>query len=53
MFYDKSKRDTVFANATNLSGAADKEGKPTAGIRLEIPGNWRTLSVSYPDLVPG
>ena len=36
-FYDKSKRDTVFTHATNLSVCVNGEGKPTAGIRLEIP----------------
>ena len=36
-FYDKRKRDDVFANATHLASAVDGEGKPTAGIRLEVP----------------
>ena len=36
-FFDKRKRDDVFANATNLSTAVDKDGTPTAGLRLEIP----------------
>ena len=36
-FFDKKKRDDVFANATNLATAVDKEGMPTAGLRLEIP----------------
>lgn len=27
----------MFANATNLSDSGDGEGRPTAGIRLEIP----------------
>ena len=36
-FFDKRKRDDVFANATNLATAVDKEGTPTAGLRLEVP----------------
>ena len=36
-FFDKRKRDDVFANASYLSTAIDKEGTPTAGLRLEVP----------------
>ena len=36
-FFDKRKRDDVFASATHLATAVDGDGKPTAGIRLEIP----------------
>ena len=36
-FFDKKKRDDVFACANNLADAVDLEGRPTAGIRLEIP----------------
>ena len=34
-FFDK--RDIVFSNANNLSGSCNTKGRPTAGIRLEIP----------------
>lgn len=36
-FYDKKKRDLVMTSSPNLAGKVDQEGKPTAGIRLEIP----------------
>ena len=36
-FFDKKKRDTVFTNAPGLASAVDADGKPEAGIRLEIP----------------
>ena len=36
-FVDKRKRDVVFSYANNLAGKFDREGRPTAGIRLEIP----------------
>lgn len=36
-FFDRNKRDLVVTHATNLSGRVDSEGRPTAGIRLEIP----------------
>ena len=36
-FYDKKKRNIIPANAQSLSCHVDREGKPTAGIRLEIP----------------
>ena len=36
-FYDKKKRDTVISNSTNLASFVDATGKPTAGVRLEIP----------------
>ena len=36
-FADKRKRDVVFAYANSLSGKFDSGGRPTAGIRLEIP----------------
>ena len=36
-FFDKKKRNIIPANAQNLSCHIDREGKPTAGIRLEIP----------------
>ena len=37
MFFDKKKRDDVFANAPNLANLVDGDGRPLAGIRLEIP----------------
>ena len=36
-FFDKRKRDVVFAYAKNLGDKTDTEGRPTAGLRLEIP----------------
>ena len=36
-FFDKQKRDLVVANSPALSTCFDKEGRPTAGIRLEVP----------------
>ena len=36
-FFDKRKRDIVFSNAPGLASAIDAEGRPTAGLRLEIP----------------
>ena len=36
-FFDKGKRDLVVSHATNLASRVDSEGRPTAGIRLEIP----------------
>ena len=36
-FYDKWKRDTVVASSPNLSEMIDQAGRPTAGVRLEIP----------------
>ena len=36
-FYDKLKRDLVVANSPALASMVDAEGRPTAGIRLEVP----------------
>lgn len=36
-FFDKRKRDVVFSNAPGLATAIDGDGRPTAGLRLEIP----------------
>ena len=36
-FFDKRKRDIVFSNAPGLAAAVDADGRPTAGLRLEIP----------------
>ena len=36
-FYDKQKRDQVVSSSPYLANRIDKEGKPTAGIRLEVP----------------
>ena len=36
-FFDRRKRDAVVANSVNLASWTDPAGKPTAGIRLEIP----------------
>ena len=36
-FYDKKKRDLVMTHSPSLANMIDREGKPTAGIRLEIP----------------
>ena len=36
-FNDKQKRDLVVSSSPNLSSRIDKEGRPTAGIRLEVP----------------
>ena len=36
-FFDKKKRDIVFSNAPGLAAAVDGDGRPTAGLRLEIP----------------
>ena len=36
-FYDKKKRDLVMTHSPSLANMVDREGKPTAGIRLEIP----------------
>ena len=35
------KRDLTVVNSVNLSGRVDKSGKPTAGLRLEIPPELR------------
>ena len=37
LFKDKQKRDLVMVNSARLAGRVDNEGRPTAGIRLEIP----------------
>ena len=37
-FNDSRKRDTVMSSSVKLAARIDAEGKPTAGIRLEIPG---------------
>ena len=36
-FFDEKKRDIVMSSSTNLATCTDHDGKPTAGIRLEIP----------------
>ena len=36
-FVDKRKRDVVFSYANSLADKFDSDGRPTAGIRLEIP----------------
>lgn len=36
-FVDKKKRDLVMVSSSNLAGAVDQSGKPTAGTRMEIP----------------
>ena len=36
-FFDKDKRDLVISSSPSLSSKFDREGRPTAGIRLEIP----------------
>ena len=36
-FFVRRKRDTVVANSVNLASWTDPAGKPTAGIRLEVP----------------
>ena len=36
-FYDKQKRDKVVLSSPSLANKIDKEGRPTAGIRLEVP----------------
>ena len=36
-FFDKQKRDAVMSNSSNLASKVGRDGKPTAGIRLEIP----------------
>ena len=36
-FVDKQKRDSVVSSSPNLAGRVDREGRPTAGIRLEVP----------------
>ena len=41
IFYKRRKRDTVMVNSSNLFGYVDEGGKPTAGIRLEIPPELR------------
>ena len=47
-FVDRQKRDAVMSSSSNLASKVDREGKPTAGIRLEIPkeldGTFRLLS---------
>ena len=47
-FFDRQKRDAVMSSSSNLASKVDREGKPTAGIRLEIPreldGTFRLLS---------
>ena len=36
-FFTKQKRDLVVSNSPNLAGRVDRDGKPTAGIRMEVP----------------
>ena len=36
-FQDKKARDTIMGHAVNLASHVGHDGKPTAGIRLEIP----------------
>ena len=36
-FFDKQKRDLVVSSSPSFAKEVDREGKPTAGIRLEIP----------------
>ena len=36
-FYDKNKRDLVMTHSPSLANKVDRDDKPTAGIRLEIP----------------
>ena len=37
-FYDSKKRDLVMSHSSNLAPIVDQEGKPTAGVCLEVPG---------------
>ena len=37
-FIDSRKRDLVVSHSVNLGDKMDNEGRPTAGIRLDIPG---------------
>ena len=47
-FYNKTKRDIVVSSSASLASRVDNDGRPTAGIRLEIPpelsGTFRLLS---------
>ena len=36
-FFDKRKRDLVMSSSPRLADSVDPDGRPTAGIRLEIP----------------
>ena len=36
MFFAKKKRDLVMSNSPRLAGYVDPDGRPTAGICLEI-----------------
>ena len=36
-FFEKQKRDIVMTSAPALASRIDRDGKPTAGIRLEVP----------------
>lgn len=36
-FFDERKRDLLLSGDTNLSSYTDGNGKPTAGLRLEVP----------------
>ena len=36
-FFNKQKRDLVVSNSPNLASRVDKEGRPTAGVRMEVP----------------
>ena len=37
-FVNSRKRDLVVSHSTNLADRIDTEGRPTAGVRLEVPG---------------
>ena len=47
-FYERQKRDLVVTSSPALSSKVDRDGRPTAGVRLEIPpelgDSFRNLS---------
>ena len=36
-FFDKQQRDLVVSNSPSLANKIDRDGRPTAGIRMEVP----------------
>ena len=51
-FFDKQKHDSVMTSLLNLSSRFNNQGRPTAGIRLEIPPSSRTSSRCCPASAP-
>ena len=47
VFTDPGSRDLVARHAVNLGNMRDQDGKPTAGIRMEVPDFLQGLGTAW------